>query len=87
MYCLNWSNHDFFYLCGYLLCGAKCVRLFYFVSCTIDVWHFGIEVCYDALIYVFGEGLIYFILIKMTNVFKLPYVSVCVLGGGGGGGG
>ena len=26
-------------------------------------------------------------MIKMANVFKLPYVNVCVWGGGGGGGG
>ena len=58
----------------------------------------GIEVCYAcAVIYIYiyiyiyfffwGGGGIYFIIIKMASVFKLPdvYVCVCVWGGGGGG--
>ena len=62
-YCLNWSNYDFFYLCGYLYVwsGRGEVRqliwlIGYFVSCAIDAWNFGIEVCYAcAVIYMFGE--------------------------------
>ena len=43
-----------------------------------------------VLCYICLEGRgeeIYFIIIKMASVFKLPDVNVCVCGGGGGGGG
>ena len=46
-----------------------------------------LRMCCD--IYVWGgRGEIYFIIIKMASVFKLPDVNVyvCVWGGGGGGG-
>ena len=64
---------------------------FYFVSCTIDVWHFWnwslLCMCCDIYVVVFwGERQF----IKMASVFKLPDVNVCVyvcVSGVGGGGG